>query len=143
MGTRGVVAWFTFTLGLVAVFTVPASGLQCYQCDSTSNAHLFQCNEFLTDDIDIVPVSCDNVYGAKYCIKQVGRFEGGVGTKRFCSSANLGDQCNYVKYNGDELQYRTCVYTCSGDGCNPAVKTMPSIMTLALSTSIIFYHLQR
>lgn len=24
----------------------------------------------------MIPESCDNVYGAKYCIKHVGRFEG-------------------------------------------------------------------
>ncbi|KAK0164761.1 hypothetical protein PV328_003339 [Microctonus aethiopoides] len=75
MGTRGVIVWSTLTLSLVAVFIVPAIGLQCYQCNSTNNTHLFQCNEFLTDDIDMIPESCDNVYGAKYCIKHVGRFE--------------------------------------------------------------------
>lgn len=43
---------------------------------------------------------------------------GGLGTKRYCSSHDLGDYCNYVKQPGDKLEYRTCVYTCNSDGCN-------------------------
>lgn len=30
----------------------------------------------MTDDKDITPQPCDNVYDASYCIKQTGRFEG-------------------------------------------------------------------
>lgn len=45
---------------------------------------------------------------------------GGIGAKRFCSSLDLGNYCNYVRQPGDTLTYRTCVYTCTGDGCNSA-----------------------
>jgi len=27
-------------------------------------------------DVDLQPESCDYVYGAQYCVKHVGRFEG-------------------------------------------------------------------
>jgi hypothetical protein len=53
-----------------------AHGLECYRCVSTNSSQPFLCNEFLTDAYDIKPESCDDVYGAKYCIKHVGRFEG-------------------------------------------------------------------
>jgi len=43
---------------------------------------------------------------------------GGLGTKRFCSSLDLGNYCNYIRQPGDELEYRSCVYTCSSNGCN-------------------------
>jgi len=39
--------------------------------------------------------------------------------KRYCSSHDLGNYCNYVKQPGDDkFEYRTCVYTCNSDGCN-------------------------
>lgn len=84
---------------------------------------------------------CTDVYNAAYCIKLIGRYEGaflyldiyvvpirftfynfcftgGLGAKRYCSSHDLGNYCNYVKQPGDKLEYRTCVYTCDSDGCN-------------------------
>ncbi|XP_029672139.1 U-scoloptoxin(05)-Sm1a [Formica exsecta] len=100
--------------------------IQCYQCTSINNEDPFQCNEFLTSDVDLQPESCDDVYGARYCVKHVGRFEGGIGTKRFCSAVDMGNYCDYVKQPGDKLTYRTCVYTCTGHGCNPATSSMPS-----------------
>ncbi|XP_060527325.1 uncharacterized protein LOC132702597 [Cylas formicarius] len=143
--------------------------LHCYQCNGSDSTRPFQCNEWLSSDIDIQPEPCDIVYGAKYCIKHTGRFEGGsiqcyqcaasktmdcsdlmvhmggiepqscdhvfeaqycikttsldggIGAKRFCSSLDLGNYCNYVQGPGDKLMYRTCVFTCTGDGCNRGV----------------------
>jgi hypothetical protein len=43
---------------------------------STSHKDPFQCNEYLGSDVDLVPQSCDAVFGAQYCIKHTGRFEG-------------------------------------------------------------------
>ncbi|XP_067208909.1 UPAR/Ly6 domain-containing protein bou isoform X2 [Linepithema humile] len=160
--------------------------IRCYRCNSTSTTYPFQCNEFLKSDVDLQPESCNDVYGAQYCVKHIGRFEaialdcyqcasgdewkcmdgdlvanflvpancshvhdaryciksigrygGGIGTKRFCSSAHLGNYCDYVKQPGDKLTYRTCVYTCSTDGCNSAKSFVPStvytwIMPMAL-----------
>ncbi|KAG5885784.1 hypothetical protein JTB14_031218 [Gonioctena quinquepunctata] len=112
------------------------SALNCYQCSGSDPDTPFQCNEWLTSDIDINPEPCDIVYGAKYCVKHVGRFEGGIGAKRFCSSLDLGNYCNYVKQPGDILTYRTCVYTCTGDGCNPATFMKPnnSLLMIVLGT---------
>jgi hypothetical protein len=52
--------------------------LDCYQCSGSDPTKPFQCNEWLTSDIDIKPEPCDNVYDAQYCIKHIGRFEGTV-----------------------------------------------------------------
>lgn len=59
-------------------------------------------------------------------------FLGGIGAKRFCSSLDLGNYCNYVQQPGDILTYRTCVYTCRGDGCNPGHQHKPYSATALL-----------
>lgn len=44
-----------------------------------------------------------------------------AGTFRFCSSYDLGNQCQYVNFLDFDRPYRACVLTCStGDGCNAA-----------------------
>lgn len=45
---------------------------------------------------------------------------GGIGAKRFCSSKDLGNYCNYVTAKGDVMEYRSCIFTCGTDGCNAA-----------------------
>jgi hypothetical protein len=115
--------------------------LDCYQCSGSDPTKPFQCNEWLTSDIDIKPEPCDNVYDAQYCIKHIGRFEGGIGAKRFCSSLDLGNYCNYVKQPGDILLYRTCVFTCSGDGCNASSFTKPGSFLLFASLGLLVYKL--
>lgn len=59
-------------------------------------------------------------------------FLGGISTKRFCSSLDLGNYCNYVQQPGDKLEYRTCIYTCSTDGCNGSSKINFSIALMLL-----------
>ncbi|XP_076174725.1 glycosylphosphatidylinositol anchored membrane protein boudin isoform X2 [Ptiloglossa arizonensis] len=161
---------------VLLLFVETVHSLECYQCISTNNSHPFQCNEFLSSDIDIEPQPCDDVFDAQYCVKHTGRFEatsldcyqctsqeelicgddklvisslipancsyvydaryciksigqygGGIGTKRFCSALDLGNYCHYVTQQGDKLTYRTCIYTCTGDGCNPATSFKPTI----------------
>ncbi|KAL1123278.1 hypothetical protein AAG570_002364, partial [Ranatra chinensis] len=168
----------------------------CYQCNSTDVDDPYQCEEFLGEhgggELDIVPKSCDQVYGAAYCIKHTGRFEvggllcyqcsseeemsclfgngtneniypirptscdqvfearycvkatGGIGTKRYCSSIDMGNYCNYIKQPGDLREYRSCVYTCSSDGCNGVGQlSLPSqVVTIfiAISTFITAAH---
>ncbi|XP_044009362.1 U-scoloptoxin(05)-Sm1a isoform X1 [Aphidius gifuensis] len=127
-------------------FITPARGINCYQCSSTNNVHPFQCNEYMSEDIDISPTDCSDVWGAKYCVKHVGRFEGGVGTKRFCSSANLGNDCHYTNTAGDDqnIKYRTCIYTCDSDGCNSATKKSTNIIVfISLLIAPIVYLFQR
>lgn len=47
---------------------------------------------------------------------------GVVGTHRFCSSRDLGDQCQDIWFPDHDRMYRACVYSCSSDGCNGAIK---------------------
>uniref|UniRef100_A0A1B6LXC6 Uncharacterized protein n=1 Tax=Graphocephala atropunctata TaxID=36148 RepID=A0A1B6LXC6_9HEMI len=119
------------------------SSISCYQCNSTDHKDPFQCGEYMTDDIDIEPKSCDSVYGAAFCIKHTGRFEGGLGTKRFCSSLDLGNYCNYIKQPGDVMEYRSCVYTCDSDGCNasPHVAQLSVTVALASTLFITYFHI--
>jgi len=121
------VAACTF-LAIISLLVQTGYGIRCYQCNSTSTEYPFQCNEFLTSDVNLQPEPCDDVYGAQYCVKHIGRFEGGIGTKRFCSSVHMGNYCDYVKQPGDKLTYRTCVYTCPEDGCNSATSFVPNAM---------------
>ncbi|XP_048523984.1 uncharacterized protein LOC109539802 isoform X1 [Dendroctonus ponderosae] len=164
---------FLFSFLFIA-FIATSTALNCYQCNGSDSSKPFQCNEWLTADIDIKPEPCDAVYGAKYCIKTTGRFQGsslncyqcssaesldcsdvmihmggiqpkscdhvfeaefcikstslnGIGTSRYCSSNHMGNYCNYVKQPGDTLWYRSCIYTCTGDGCNHAHASTSSI----------------
>lgn len=123
-GSRG---FFIFAM-MLGLQLRPANSLKCYKCTSTSNEHPFLCNEFMTNTEDIQTETCDEVHNAKFCVKQVGRFEGGIGTKRFCSSVDLGNYCDYVQQPGDKLTYRTCIYTCESDGCNFGANLSPSVL---------------
>lgn len=122
---------------LLTVLFKTVNGINCYQCVSTSHDDPFQCNEYLGSDVDLVPNPCDAVFGAQYCIKHTGRFEGGLGTKRFCSSLDLGNYCNYIKQPGDQLEYRSCVFTCSTDGCNLAGSKRPHHLVILLSVALL------
>lgn len=55
-----------------------ATAIECYVCNATDSSTPFQCSEWFErfDSPDIKPQDCSNVYGAKYCIKHIGRFEG-------------------------------------------------------------------
>ncbi|KAB0802409.1 hypothetical protein PPYR_04595 [Photinus pyralis] len=126
-------------LGCLIGFTLfvdVSVAIDCYQCSSTSNKHSFQCNEAFGKDHQLSAEPCDAVYGAKYCIKHTGRFEGGIGTKRFCSSLDLGNYCDYINQPGDILTYRTCIHTCSGHGCNSSGQNLPGVF-LILSVLLI------
>lgn len=122
---------------LLTVLFKTVNGINCYQCVSTSHDDPFQCNEYLGSDVDLVPNPCDAVFAAQYCIKHTGRFEGGLGTKRFCSSLDLGNYCNYIKQPGDKLEYRSCVFTCSTDGCNLAGSKRPHHLVILLSVALL------
>nr|CAD7431593.1 unnamed protein product [Timema monikensis] len=100
--------------------------IDCYQCSAASD---LGCSDEL---IQGGSTSCDHVFEARYCIKTTGFYAGGLGTKRFCSSLDLGNYCNYIKQPGDELEYRSCVFTCSTDGCNAATHYIPFSLLGAL-----------
>ncbi|XP_014470286.1 PREDICTED: uncharacterized protein LOC106742134 isoform X1 [Dinoponera quadriceps] len=124
-------------LAILLLLIETGHSIRCYQCNSTSNEYPFQCNEVLSSDVDLQPEACDDVYGAQYCVKHTGRFEGGIGTKRFCSAVHMGNYCDYVKQPGDKLTYRTCVFTCSGDGCNLATSVMSTKSTWIASVGLL------
>lgn len=62
---------------------------------------------------------------------------GGIGAKRFCSSKDLGNYCNYVMNKGDRMEYRSCIYTCSTDGCNHSTTMMISRTGLLVSLLMV------
>ncbi|KDR22169.1 Cytosolic carboxypeptidase-like protein 5, partial [Zootermopsis nevadensis] len=92
------------------------------QCSSSKSIN---CTDYMIHDGTISATSCDHVFEASYCIKTIGLYGGGLGTKRFCSSLDLGNYCNYIRQPGDQLEYRSCVFTCSSDGCNLAESKRP------------------
>ncbi|XP_066598214.1 UPAR/Ly6 domain-containing protein bou [Prorops nasuta] len=109
-----------------------ALSLDCYQCASETE---WECGEGDLVKEALTAYNCSHVFEAQYCVKTVGKFGGGIGTKRFCSKAHMGNYCDYVKQPGDKLNYRTCIYTCTGDGCNPASNFTP--MTLLAPASLL------
>lgn len=105
-----------------------AAAIECYVCDASDTHNPFQCGEWFErfDQPDLQPQNCSSVHGATFCVKHVGRFEGGIGAKRFCSSKDLGNYCDYVRNKGDRMDYRSCIYTCDTDGCNSSNTLSPS-----------------
>ncbi|XP_021696444.1 uncharacterized protein LOC5570502 isoform X2 [Aedes aegypti] len=101
----------------VALFRT-ALGILCYQC---SSAHSMYCSDMLVADeaSPFKPEPCDHVFEAEYCVKSTA-MHGGIGAKRYCSSRDLGNYCNYVRNPGDQIEYRSCIFTCDTDGCNGA-----------------------
>ncbi|XP_053677076.1 U-scoloptoxin(05)-Sm1a [Anopheles nili] len=120
-----------------------ATAISCYVCNTTDSTNPFQCSEWFErfDEPDLKPVDCSNVYGAKFCIKHIGRFEDGIGAKRYCSSRDLGNYCNYVRNPGDQIEYRSCIYTCDTDGCNAAPRSR--IVSGAIVTALALLVLSR
>lgn len=59
---------------------------------------------------------------------------GVVGTHRFCSSRDMGDQCQDIWFPDHDRMYRACVYTCSSEGCNSAsgLSAFPAILGAAI-----------
>ncbi|KAG9509105.1 Reticulon-4 [Fragariocoptes setiger] len=112
--------------------------LDCYVCDSKTH---FECTEKFPADTNLKPVSCGNLTKASFCIKTTNLYAGEVGTKRFCSANDNGNYCKYVKQPTGDREYRSCVYTCEGDGCNssslPTPLSLIAILTMAIA--IIFF----
>ncbi|XP_071449220.1 UPAR/Ly6 domain-containing protein bou [Hetaerina americana] len=119
---------WTVIFSLLAILSKTAESIMCYQCNSTDTDNPYQCAEFMTGSEDIKPTPCTNVYNAQYCIKFTGRHEGGLETIRSCSSLDHGNYCIYGSQRGDQLDYRSCMYTCSTDGCNLATSVNTSFL---------------
>lgn len=119
------------------------NAINCYVCNATDSTNPFQCGEWFTrfDNPDIEPQDCSNVHDAKFCIKHIGRFEGGIGAKRYCSSKDLGNYCDYVKNRGDQKEYRSCFFTCNTDGCNTSSSFGANIMLTTLGGIISLFYI--
>lgn len=102
-------------------------GLDCYQCNSTLDSN---CQDRFNHDQSINPIRSTKctVYNSRYCIKITGVWGGIVGTHRFCSARDLGDQCQDLSYPDHDRLYRACVYSCTSDDCNSAPFRAPSIL---------------
>nr|XP_011427744.2 U-scoloptoxin(05)-Sm1a [Crassostrea gigas] len=103
-------------------------GLDCYQCNSTLDSN---CQDRFNHDQSINPIRSTKctVYNSRYCIKITGVWGGIVGTHRFCSARDLGDQCQDLSYPDHDRLYRACVYSCTSDDCNSApLHHAPSIL---------------
>jgi len=121
-------------LGLIAR---PGWAISCYECDSSNN---FSCTEFWDPSL---PVSrqyysnCSHVFEARYCIKMTGVFDGKLGTKRFCSSKDWGNYCEYIERPGDIQEYRSCVFSCGISGCNGATGSAKHSAWIILSSLLL------
>ncbi|XP_037905311.1 uncharacterized protein LOC119647997 [Hermetia illucens] len=107
-----------------------AFSINCYQC---SAAETMECSDVLINmpGSPLEPQPCDHVYDAQYCIKSTA-LNGGIGAKRYCSSKDLGNYCNYVQNKGDRMEYRSCIFTCSTDGCNNTARFLLSKVAFLL-----------
>jgi len=123
-----------FSLAILFCFMSTGKSIECYNC--SSNSHIDCSEKFDADNSKLKPVRC-NVFEAMYCIKTTGIWDGEIGTKRFCSSRNHGNMCEYIKRIGDEREYRSCVYTCNSDGCNPGSMPHPSFTMTFLWTPFV------
>uniref|UniRef100_A0A4Q8K274 U20-Liphistoxin-Lsp1a_1 n=1 Tax=Liphistius sp. SGP-2016 TaxID=1905180 RepID=A0A4Q8K274_9ARAC len=124
-----------FAAALLAAVVGTGAAIQCYQCKSNEN---LDCSEIFDQlDSNTYPKSCDNIFEARYCVKATGMYEGEIGTKRFCSSRDHGNYCEYIRRPGDDREYRSCVYTCSRDGCNDTASVCPDCWIVGIA---LLYH---
>lgn len=73
-------------------------------------------------------------------MKTTGIYGAIVGTRRFCSSRNLDNQCMEVNFPQDPRIYYSCLYTCTTDDCNPATdaRSLLSFKLLALCLALFY-----
>ncbi|XP_071106542.1 UPAR/Ly6 domain-containing protein bou-like [Haliotis cracherodii] len=121
MGKASISLYGTALVTIVVMSSLISTGsaLSCYICNSTLDHN---CQEKFNHDSPVALAKkrdC-NMWGAKFCIKVTGLWGGIVGTHRFCSSRDLGYQCQDIWYPDHDRMYRACVNTCSADNCNAA-----------------------
>lgn len=58
---------------IVAFLNNQATALDCYQCASQNE---WKCMDGELLESSVVPANCSHVYGARYCVKSVGRYGG-------------------------------------------------------------------
>merc|ERR1711983_98977 len=110
--------WPLSVVTIISSLIQLSESINCYSCDSSSD---FSCSEFWDPSLDVnrqYYSDCKTVHDANYCVKMTGVFDGKLGTKRFCSSRDWGDYCEYIQRPGDPREYRSCVFACTDHGCN-------------------------
>lgn len=109
-------------------------GFACYQCNSTLDHN---CQEYFdhTNPNQALKATHCKMQDAKFCIKVTGLWGGIVGTHRFCSSRDLGYQCQDMRFPDHSRKYRGCVYTCNYDGCNTA--SLPTSTTAVILATLV------
>ena len=125
-------------LGFLLVWIQKGLALSCYQCESTEEP---DCKEYFDHaNIDTITIRSEEctVDAAKFCIKTTGVWGGVVGTTRFCSSRDMGNQCQFVRYPDHDRVYRACIYTCTGEHCNTAAAQLANIYTTLALASMAF-----
>merc|ERR1712141_722250 len=113
--------WPISIVTIVSSLIHRSASIDCYSCDSSSD---FTCSEFWDPSEDVNTKyynDCSEVQDSKYCVKMTGVYDGKLGTKRFCSSRDWGDYCEYIQRPGDPREYRSCIYSCSTNYCNGTV----------------------
>jgi len=114
----------------------------CYVCNSNDHPDCTEQFDHAWTDGILAPEEC-TVDAANYCIKTTGVYGGVVGTTRFCSSRDMGNQCQYINYPDHDRVYRGCIYTCSGSQCNSAWRSSTiSSITLILPALIALLYSQ-
>ncbi|XP_005104417.1 U-scoloptoxin(05)-Sm1a [Aplysia californica] len=114
----------------------PGAALYCYQCDSTLDSN---CQEKWDESLSVNEdkYTLCQLWDAKYCAKVTGMWGGVVGTHRFCSSKDLGDQCQDIWFPDHDRMYRACVYSCSSDGCNAGFRLSSVPVTLLTLMGVV------
>lgn len=126
------------------LITKTAEALKCYQCDSALDHN---CQEYFNHENPNNPLSATDcqMYNAKFCIKATGLWGGIVGTHRFCSSRDLGNQCQDMRFPDHSRKYRGCIYTCTAEGCNSAHGIISSytVIILGMLSALVAMVLRR
>ncbi|BFZ03821.1 hypothetical protein BsWGS_06860 [Bradybaena similaris] len=130
----------SYILAVLVVATLVQSGaaLNCYQCDSTLDSNCQEKWDYSLSVNSQKYKEC-NLWAAKFCVKATGMWGGVVGTHRFCSSRDMGDQCQDIFFPDHDRMYRACIYTCTADGCNgaPKLSLIPAMILALLSTLVL------
>ncbi|VDN30470.1 unnamed protein product [Dibothriocephalus latus] len=60
------------------------------------------------------------VSNARFCVKTTALYGAIMGTTRWCSAMDMGNQCQYTSFPDHDRIYRACIFTCDTDACNSA-----------------------
>ncbi|KAL5017933.1 hypothetical protein ScPMuIL_003655 [Solemya velum] len=130
MVPRTVIDMLFMAVSIACLATI-GEAMNCYQCNSTLDPN---CQEKFDHTKSTMSPQLCSVWNTEYCIKATGLWGGIVGTHRFCSTRDLGDQCQDVFYPDHDRMYRACVYTCTSEGCNSATSLQIGTLTIILGS---------